>query len=96
MDRSGVLRGADKGRAARIIEAELESLFSGEEYADERAALRAGIIMTAGMPADVMIVTGERRLLQYLLRPITGILRRGLDARHTSRPGLRHAGCTRA
>ena len=34
--------------------------------------------MTAGMPADVMIVTGERTLLDYLLRPITDTLRRGL------------------
>ena len=45
VDHSGVLKGADKGkraRVARIIEAELKSLFSGEEYADERAALRAG------------------------------------------------------
>ena len=44
----------------------------------DRAALPAGITMTAGMPADVMIVTGERTLLQYLLRPITDTLRRGL------------------
>jgi HlyD family secretion protein/epimerase transport system membrane fusion protein len=44
----------------------------------DRATLPAGITMTAGMPADVMIVTGERTLLQYLLRPITDTLRRGL------------------
>jgi HlyD family secretion protein/epimerase transport system membrane fusion protein len=44
----------------------------------DRATLPAGIAMTAGMPADVMIVTGERTLLQYLLRPLTDTLRRGL------------------
>ena len=44
----------------------------------DRATLPSGIAMTAGMPADVMIVTGERTLLQYLLRPITDTLRRGL------------------
>ena len=48
------------------------------KIAVDRAALPAGITMTAGMPADVMIVTGERTLLQYLLRPITDTLRRGL------------------
>ena len=48
------------------------------KVAVDRAALPAGITMTAGMPADVMIVTGERTLLQYLLRPITDTLRRGL------------------
>ena len=30
------------------------------------------------MPADVMIVTGQRTLLAYLLRPVTAALRRGL------------------
>ena len=34
--------------------------------------------MTAGMPADVVIVTGQRTLLQYLFRPITDAFRRGL------------------
>ena len=48
------------------------------KVAVDRAAMPAGITMTAGMPADVMIVTGERTLLQYLLRPITDTLRRGL------------------
>ena len=48
------------------------------KVAVDRAALPAGITMTAGMPADVMIVTGERTLIQYLLRPITDTLRRGL------------------
>ena len=48
------------------------------KVAVDRAALPAGITMTAGMPADVMIVTGERTLLQYLLRPLTDTLRRGL------------------
>ncbi len=48
------------------------------EVAVDRASLPAGITLTAGMPADVMIVTGERTLLQYLLRPITDTLRRGL------------------
>lgn len=50
---------------------------SGEPYflahvAIEPEILRAfgaNVQMTAGMPADVMIVTGERTLIDYLLRP---------------------------
>ena len=41
-------------------------------------ALPAGIVLSAGMPADVAIVTAERTMLDYLLRPITDTLRRGL------------------
>jgi membrane fusion protein, type I secretion system len=48
------------------------------QVAVDRATVPAGVTLTAGMPADVMIVTGERTLLQYLLRPITDTLRRGL------------------
>ena len=48
------------------------------QVAVDRASLPAGIIMTPGMPADVVIVTGERTLLQYLFRPITDAFRRGL------------------
>ena len=44
----------------------------------DRAALPAGVVLSAGTPADVMIVTGERALLDYLTRPITDTLRRGL------------------
>jgi HlyD family secretion protein len=44
----------------------------------EHRDLPEGIILAAGMPADVMIVTGERTLLSYLLSPITDVLRRGL------------------
>jgi HlyD family secretion protein/epimerase transport system membrane fusion protein len=43
-----------------------------------RAALPAGIGLAAGMPADVMIVTGERTLFDYLTRPIADALRRGM------------------
>lgn len=44
----------------------------------ERRNLPQGIALAAGMPADVMIVTGERTLLNYLMSPITDALRRGL------------------
>jgi hypothetical protein len=40
--------------------------------------LPAGIALAPGMPAEVLIVTGERTLLDYLLRPLADTLRRGL------------------
>jgi HlyD family secretion protein/epimerase transport system membrane fusion protein len=42
------------------------------------AALPAGVALTAGMPAEVAIVTGERTLLDYLVRPVADAMRRGL------------------
>ncbi|HWL70041.1 MAG TPA: HlyD family type I secretion periplasmic adaptor subunit [Geminicoccus sp.] len=42
------------------------------------ASLPEGVAMAPGMPAEVMIVTGERTLLSYLVQPITETLRRGM------------------
>ena len=39
---------------------------------------RPGSSLSAGMPADVVIVTGERTMLDYLLRPLTDTMRRGM------------------
>ena len=43
-----------------------------------REALPAGVALSAGMPADVAVITSERTLLDYLVRPLTDSLRRGL------------------
>ena len=43
------------------------------------AGLPDGIVMTSGMPADVMIVTGDRTALQYLLQPVRDLWRRGMN-----------------
>ncbi len=43
-----------------------------------RADLPAGVALAPGMPAEVLIVTGARTLLAYLLEPLAGTLRRGL------------------
>jgi HlyD family secretion protein/epimerase transport system membrane fusion protein len=43
-----------------------------------RSALPAGVALAPGMPAEVLIVTGARTLLGYLLEPLAGTLRRGL------------------
>jgi HlyD family type I secretion membrane fusion protein len=42
------------------------------------AALPAGVALTAGMPAEVAIVTGERTVLDYLVRPVADAMSRGL------------------
>ena len=38
-----------------------------------------GVKLTAGMPAEVLIQTGERTLLDYLLKPMTDALHRGMN-----------------
>ncbi|MEM6851258.1 MAG: HlyD family efflux transporter periplasmic adaptor subunit, partial [Pseudomonadota bacterium] len=44
----------------------------------ERVKKKSGLdlTLTPGMPAEVLIVTGERTLLQYLTEPLTASLRR--------------------
>ncbi|MDC0400178.1 HlyD family type I secretion periplasmic adaptor subunit [Alphaproteobacteria bacterium] len=38
-----------------------------------------GVRLSAGMPAEVLIQTGERTALDYLLRPLTDAFKRGLN-----------------
>ena len=72
------------GGTVREVSADrLEDPHTGEGYylarvAVARAVLPASVVLAPGMPADVMIVTGQRTLLAYLLRPVTAALRRGL------------------
>ena len=49
-----------------------------EVSAEERAKLGDDVRLSAGMPAEVLINTGERTALQYLLKPLTDALARGL------------------
>ena len=37
------------------------------------------VTLSAGMPADVLIKTGERTALAYLLKPLTDSLARGMN-----------------
>jgi HlyD family secretion protein/epimerase transport system membrane fusion protein len=72
-----------EGMVREVSADRLEDPHTREPYylarvAVARAALPAGIALAPGMPADVMIVTGERTLLDYLTRPIADALRRGL------------------
>lgn len=45
----------------------------------EREKLDEGVKLTAGMPADVLIQTGERTALDYILKPIMDGFARGLN-----------------
>ena len=47
-----------------------------EVPADELAALGEGIELAPGMPAEVLIVTGERTMADYLTEPLANSLRR--------------------
>lgn len=60
---------------------------TGEQYYEARIGITEeghltmdaqGMYLMAGMPAEVMIKTGERTALQYLLTPITRLLDRSL------------------
>jgi HlyD family type I secretion membrane fusion protein len=54
-----------------------EAYFTARILVDP-AALPAGVHLAPGMPAEALIVTGERTLLSYLLAPVHDALRRGL------------------
>jgi HlyD family type I secretion membrane fusion protein len=44
----------------------------------ELERLGAGVALTPGMPAEALIVTRERTLLDYLLAPVADVFRRGM------------------
>jgi HlyD family secretion protein len=72
-----------EGRVREVSADRLEDPTSHRPYylarvAVDRATLPAAITLTPGMPADVMIVTGRRTLLDYLTRPLADALRRGM------------------
>ncbi|MFM9269732.1 HlyD family type I secretion periplasmic adaptor subunit [Halomonas elongata] len=45
---------------------------------DDREALGDDLQLLSGMPAEVMIETGQKTLAEYLLQPVTDMLRRAL------------------
>lgn len=49
--------------------------------ADELAGLRGEVALMSGMPAEVMILTGERTFLDYLLRPLYDSVRKSFRER---------------
>ncbi len=82
---------ADKGRNLPRIEGtvrevsvdRLQDPTNHQPYYLARVAiapesLPAGVVLAAGMPAEVAIITSRRTLLDYLVRPLTDTLRRGL------------------
>ncbi len=72
-----------QGTVEEVSADRLEDPDSHQPYYLARVAiapsgLPAGLQLAPGMPAEVMIVTGERTLIDYLLRPLTDTIRRGL------------------
>ncbi|HEX2528004.1 MAG TPA: HlyD family type I secretion periplasmic adaptor subunit [Geminicoccus sp.] len=72
------------GRVSAVSADRLTDEKTGQPYYRARisvapGSLPDGVTMTAGMPAEVMIVTGERTALQYLLQPVRDLWRRGLN-----------------
>ncbi len=47
--------------------------------AEERAKLDEKVKLTAGMPADVLIQTGERTVFDYIMKPMTDAFARSLN-----------------
>jgi HlyD family secretion protein len=71
------------GRVRSVSADRLVDPATGEAYFATQvqiapAALPAGVGLAPGMPAEVVIVTAERTLLDYLLEPIRTVLRRGM------------------
>ncbi|MDX2096083.1 MAG: HlyD family type I secretion periplasmic adaptor subunit [Alphaproteobacteria bacterium] len=67
-----------KGKVLTIAADRFDDKNTGESYyiarieipQQEIAALGRGITLTSGMPADVLIVTGNRTMLSYIMQPI--------------------------
>ena len=73
-----------KGVVSKVSPDSLADEISGERYylatvrvpAEELQKLGEGVKITPGMPAEVLIVTGERTFLEYLVEPLANSLRR--------------------
>jgi len=75
-----------EGRVRQISADSLADPDTGQPYFAARveidrqqlAELAPEIVLTPGMPAEVLILTGERTMLEALLEPVRAIFRRGL------------------
>ena len=72
-----------QGRLIYVSADRLEEQRSGEPYFRALVALKDGEIarlegqpVLPGMPAEVMVETGERTALEYLVQPISDTLRK--------------------
>ncbi len=73
---TGVVRSISADSLMDEITGESYYLARVEVPLEELEKLGQDIKITPGMPADVLIVTGERTMLQYLLQPLKDSLRR--------------------
>lgn len=63
--------------ADRLTDPHTQQPYYAARIAIDAATLPADVRLAAGMPADVLIVTGERTFVDYLLQPVRDTLRRG-------------------
>jgi HlyD family secretion protein/epimerase transport system membrane fusion protein len=73
---TGVVRWVSADSLMDEVTGESYYLARVEVLPEQLAKLGPGIKITAGMPAEVLIVTGERTFLEYLAQPILESLRR--------------------
>jgi HlyD family secretion protein/epimerase transport system membrane fusion protein len=64
--------------ADRLTDPQTDEAYFTARILVDPAGLPAGVRLAPGMPAEALIVTGERTLLSYLLAPVRDALRRGL------------------
>jgi HlyD family type I secretion membrane fusion protein len=76
------------GKVVNVSADKLVDPRTGEPYFASRVAVDAasmaqleGVTLQPGMPADVMLVTGERRAINYFLEPLTDRMRRAFRER---------------
>jgi HlyD family secretion protein/epimerase transport system membrane fusion protein len=75
---SGMVRSVSADRITEQATGQSYYLARVEVSQHDLAALDTDIVMMPGMPAEVLVVTGKRTLLAYLMEPILAAFRRGL------------------
>ena len=74
---NGIVRTVSADRVTDEATGQSYYLARVEVPQQELAKLEKGIVMKPGMPAEVLIVTGERTVLTYLMEPLKAAFRRG-------------------
>lgn len=67
--------------ADRLVDPQTHEAYYAARIAvdrDQLATLGTNVVLTPGMPAEALIMTRERTILDYLLAPVTDVLRRGM------------------
>ena len=75
--RCAVGTGVHTTREGKVVHIQDSGYFTTRIKLDARALAKLdGVKLQPGMPAEVMIVTGERRAIDYFIAPLTERMRR--------------------